>query len=119
MLTVSECLPVRRAVLDASPPGRSQPTMRLGFIKRCSAFFADTNLALAAYFVPNAHRTASRADQLHFRNRNRTLLVGDSALRGLGGAEVFFYHRHMLHQNASGVRKHAQYAPLLTLVLAA
>src|ERR1700738_1593267 len=69
--------------------------------------------------MPNAHRAAGGAHQLHLRNRYRALLLGDTAFGFLAGAKVLFHHHHVLDQNFALVGEHAKHAPLLSLVAAA
>src|SRR5580692_10953660 len=88
------------------------------FIQRCPALLANSDLAIAAHFVSDPHRTAGRAHQGDVRQRNRPLLLGDTAFDVLLRirAYVLLHHHHVLDQHIALVRKHAQYAPFFTRI---
>src|SRR4051812_6097959 len=91
----------------------------LRFIQRRSAFPADPDFAVSAYFMSNAHRPTGGAHQLHLGDGNRALLLGDSTFRFLRGTEVLLHHHHVLDQDLPFVGEYAQHASLLAAVLAA
>src|SRR5579863_6110207 len=106
-------------VLVARHKAKSQwPRAKSLFIQRRIALLAHPHFAIAAHFMPDAHRPASGTDQLHVRDRDAALLLGDSALDVAlrVGAHVLFHHHHVLDQNLAVVGKHAQHAPFLALV---
>jgi hypothetical protein len=75
-------------------------------------------LPVAAHLVPQPHRPAGVAQQLHVADRNRGLLLGDAALDLLLriGAHVLLHDADVLDQHLAGRRHHAQNSSLLALV---
>src|SRR5581483_3790037 len=92
----------------------------LRFIQRVSALFADTHFAVAVNFVADANRAARRSHELHVRERNAALLLGNSALNVTLRirTHVLLHHHDVLDQHLALGRKHAEHASFLALVAA-